>query len=85
MKALGTIHIKGGMLFTPTRTLSIASSRVLAHAHWYCGTKKVHRMNRDKRFHPCTVANSVARNKWSRRQNFKTNRWNYRAPYRDMP
>lgn len=64
-------------MFTPSRVLSIA--------HWYCGTKMRHRFMRDKRFHPNTLANHVARNKVSMRKHYKTNRWNYVQAYKDMP
>eukprot|EP00796_Vickermania_ingenoplastis_P006627 gene6627-4747_t len=54
-------------------------------AHWYAGHKFRHRFMRDKRFHPSHQAASDARNRFSRRRHFKTNRWNYAQAYKDMP
>nr|CCC51739.1 hypothetical protein TVY486_1007850 [Trypanosoma vivax Y486] len=60
-------------------------TRSLFIAHWYCGHKFRHRFMRDKRFHPSLQASHDARNRFSKRRHFKTNRWNYQQAYRDMP
>jgi hypothetical protein len=60
-------------------------SRLLSFAHWFAGHKRKHRFMRDKRFVPQTWANSAARNNFSRKRHFKTNRWNYVTAYKDMP
>ncbi|KPA81874.1 unspecified product [Leptomonas pyrrhocoris] len=65
------------MLFRPTNVNCIA--------HWFCGHKYRHRFIRDKRFHPSHQAAADARNRFSKRKHFKTNRWNYTQAYKDMP
>jgi hypothetical protein len=60
-------------------------SRTLAWAHWYAGTKWRHRANRELRFHPNNCLRAAAKNRFSQRVHYKTNRWNYRAAYKDMP
>jgi hypothetical protein len=65
------------MLFRPTSVAYIA--------HWFCGHKYRHRFMRDKRFHPSHQAAADARNRFSKRRHFKTNRWNYTQAYKDMP
>ncbi|EPY37009.1 hypothetical protein STCU_00289 [Strigomonas culicis] len=54
-------------------------------AHWYAGHKYRYRFMRDKRFHPSFQAAHDARNRFSKRRHFKTNRWNYTQAYKDMP
>ena len=65
-------------MFAITRTLRIA--------HWYSSAdlRRKFRYMRDKRYHPNTLANTVAKNKYSKQIHFKTNRWNYKRAYRDM-
>jgi hypothetical protein len=54
-------------------------------AHWYAGRHKKHRWAREKRYHPKYQINKIGRNAFSRRLHWKTNRWNYKQSFRDMP
>lgn len=71
------LRFSGGGCFGCTSLCSIA--------HWFAGHKFRHRFMRDKRFHPSHQASKDARNRFSRRVHFKTNRWNYKQAYKDMP
>lgn len=75
---------------SPTTTTPVAHGLFSAtptalYAHWYSGRKRVHRIARDLRYHPKFSVSNVGRNRYSRRVHFKTNRWNYREAYKDMP
>ncbi|CAJ1038860.1 hypothetical protein Q4I30_008432 [Leishmania utingensis] len=75
------------MLFRPTmpNMMLLQPTNVSFVAHWFCGHKYRHRLMRDKRFHPSHQAACDARNRFSKRRHFKTNRWNYTQAYKDMP
>ena len=60
-------------------------SRLLSWAHWYSGHKPKYRANRELRYHPNNCIRAAAKMRFSRRIHFKTNRWNYRTAYKDMP
>ena len=76
---------------SPTNANVVVSHGVFAptptvlYAHWYSGRKRVHRIARDLRFHPKFSVANIGRNRYSRRVHYKTNRWNYREAYKDMP
>ncbi|CAD2213301.1 hypothetical protein AGDE_00359 [Angomonas deanei] len=68
-----------------TRLMAFRPTQMNFVAHWYCGHNYRHRFMRDKRFHPSHQASHDARNRFSKRKFFKTNRWNYTQAYKDMP
>jgi hypothetical protein len=70
---------------TPPCLMLHQTTTLLTFAHWYSGKQKRHRVARDKRYHPKYSVAYAGRNAYSKRAFYKTNRWNYRIAYKDMP
>ena len=56
-------------------------------AHWYSGASCRHRYRyqREKRYYPSNLLNAQAKIATSKKLQFKTNKWNYKQAYKDMP
>jgi hypothetical protein len=65
------------LMFSPTQ--------VNLFAHWYSGRLLKHRASRDKRYNPKFSVEKQGRNRFSKRLYYKSNRWNYKVAYKDMP
>ena len=59
------------------------SSQVFRIAHWFCGHKDRFRYAREKRYHP--LMSTLFNRQRTFKIRFKTNRWNYKQAYKDMP
>ena len=58
---------------------------MLEFAHWFAGHKRRFRYQREKRYHPNYQANTGVIQRATLKLRFRTNRWNYKQGFKDMP